>query len=93
MRKNILFAIGIIILSGFMFFMGLQWNSDGITEKEAINIAEKMIEREVDGSFINSSSITIKDVYEVRRSLEGVNDGSISVYIDKENGKVVNIVN
>lgn len=93
MKKKLLFVFGIIIISACMFILGLNWNKGEITEKEAVDIAEKMIEREVDYSFINESTITIKDVYEVKRFLKGVNDGAISVYIDKKTGKVVNIIN
>ena len=92
MKKYLLFIIAIIITSGCTFCLGLNWNPGEITEKEAIDIAEKIIEREENEPFIESSSITVKNVYEVARFLEGVSDVAISVYVDKTNGRVVNIV-
>lgn len=93
MKKNVCFIIIVIIVSACTFVLGLKYNTDIITKQEAVNIAEMMIEREVDYSFISDSQIEVKDVYEIKRWIPGFNDGSISVYVDKRTGKVVNIIN
>lgn len=91
MNKRFLISIIFFVISICGFLIGKYSLKSGISEENALKIAEKHFEANYNESFLEDTSIKVRDAYMVLRYEKKPLDAMVYVFLDKENGEVLNI--
>ena len=89
-KKCSLLVVMVIILLGLSFCMGLYFNPQKRAMHKAQLIGDEQIKNMADESYMTDRTLSVEEVYEVRRTFPDSDEPQAVVYINKKDGQILN---